>query len=126
MQADTDPSNNWSILSVTVTGKNGADLAAIGDTVTGAAGTVVTATIGVQNNGPATLDTGRSGNAATYMLVEVPAGTSTVAVPRPASAPRRSRTDHGPAGQPSYGVTRPSPSRPASRSSSTSSSGSTG
>jgi LPXTG-motif cell wall-anchored protein len=81
LQADTDPTNNWSSLQVTVTGKNGVDLAAVGDTVTGKAGDVVKVTVGVGNNGPATLDFGRSGSPVTKVDVAIPNGTTAVAVP---------------------------------------------
>ena len=64
-QADTNPDNNWSGMKVSVTGKNGVDLAAIGDSVTGKAGEVVNATVGVRNNGPASLDFNRSGSPVT-------------------------------------------------------------
>jgi len=80
-QVDTDPTNNWSYLEVTVTGENGADLAAIGDTVSGEAGDTVTATVGFQNNGPATIDATRSGSSITRLDLTVPAGTTAVEVP---------------------------------------------
>jgi hypothetical protein len=80
-QADTDPSNNWSSLDITVTGTNGVDLAAIGDTITGTAGKVVPATLGFKNNGPATLDFSRGGGPITNVDIEVPAGTTAVTVP---------------------------------------------
>jgi LPXTG-motif cell wall-anchored protein len=81
VQADTDPENNWSSLSVDVQGRNGADLAAVGDTLTGAAGAVVTASVGMTNLGPATLHGGRSGEPLTQFDVVVPAGTTAVDVP---------------------------------------------
>ncbi|WP_213455178.1 LPXTG cell wall anchor domain-containing protein [Rhizomonospora bruguierae] len=81
LQADVNPMNNWSKVTVKVTGKNGADLAAIGDALTGKAGEVVTATIGVRNNGPASLDFGRSDSVITKIDVTVPPGTTAVAVP---------------------------------------------
>jgi LPXTG-motif cell wall-anchored protein len=80
-QADTDPTNNWSGMEIAVTGKNGADLAAIGDEVAGKAGEIVTATVGVRNNGPASLDFGRSGSPVTKIDVTVPNGTTAVEVP---------------------------------------------
>ncbi|MEV4631370.1 LPXTG cell wall anchor domain-containing protein [Micromonospora sp. NPDC049523] len=80
-QADTDPSNNWSHLEVTVTGKNGADLSALGASISGEAGKVVPATIGFQNNGPATIDASRRGGAVTSVDVKVPTGTTAVTVP---------------------------------------------
>ena len=54
-QADTEPENNWSSLVVKVTGKNGTDLEAIGDTASGEEGDKVVVTVGFRNNGPATL-----------------------------------------------------------------------
>ncbi|CCH22260.1 LPXTG cell wall anchor domain-containing protein [Micromonospora lupini] len=80
-QADTDPMNNWSGMTVKVTGKNGADLVAIGDKLTGKAGDVVTATVGVRNDGPAALDFGRGGSPVTKIDIAVPAGTTAVEVP---------------------------------------------
>ncbi|MBQ0896685.1 LPXTG cell wall anchor domain-containing protein [Micromonospora sp. U56] len=80
-QADTNPDNNWSGMEVSVTGKNGVDLAAIGDSVTGKAGEVVNATVGVRNNGPASLDFNRSGSPVTKIDVTVPTGTTAVEVP---------------------------------------------
>ncbi|MGV9210575.1 LPXTG cell wall anchor domain-containing protein [Micromonospora sp. RB23] len=80
-QADTDPTNNWSGMTVTVTGKNGADLVAIGDKLTGKAGDVVTANLGVRNDGPAALDFGRGGSPVTKIDIAVPVGTTAVEVP---------------------------------------------
>lgn len=81
VQADTDPSNNWSSLEVTVTGENSTDLEAIGAKLSGKAGDKVRAAVGVRNNGPATLDYSRADSSITYMTVDVPEGTSAVAVP---------------------------------------------
>ncbi|SCE71692.1 LPXTG-motif cell wall anchor domain-containing protein [Micromonospora purpureochromogenes] len=81
VQADTNPENNWSSLALKVTGKNGADLAAVGDSVQGEAGDLVHATIGVKNNGPAALDFSRGGSPVTKIDVTVPAGTTAVEVP---------------------------------------------
>ncbi|MET7667601.1 LPXTG cell wall anchor domain-containing protein [Micromonospora luteifusca] len=80
-QADTDPMNNWSSMTVKVSGKNGADLVAVGDRVTGKAGDVVTATVGVRNDGPAALDFGRVGSPVTKIDIAVPEGTTAVKVP---------------------------------------------
>ncbi|GAA2846117.1 hypothetical protein GCM10010443_04660 [Actinoplanes cyaneus] len=68
-------------VDVKVTGTNGLDLVAIGDAVSGAAGAVVQATVGVRNDGPATIDRGRSGNAPAEVEVTLPAGTSFVRAP---------------------------------------------
>ena len=81
VQVDTEPTNDTTFVSVRVTGSNPADLAAVGDTVTGAKGTRVTATVGVTNKGPATIDPGRIGEPFTRIEVRVPPGTTAVAVP---------------------------------------------
>ncbi|MFR9777970.1 LPXTG cell wall anchor domain-containing protein [Micromonospora sp. MS34] len=81
-QADTQPDNNWSSLAVTVTGKNSTDLEALGAKVSGKAGDTVTATVGVRNNGPATLDYSRGDSPVTYLTLDVPEGTTAVAVPQ--------------------------------------------
>ncbi|WP_308290964.1 LPXTG cell wall anchor domain-containing protein [Micromonospora sp. RL09-050-HVF-A] len=81
LQSDTDPYNNWSSVVVKATGKNGTDLAAIGNSVKGKAGEVVNATIGVRNDGPASLDFSRSGTPVTKVDVVVPTGTTAVEVP---------------------------------------------
>lgn len=80
-QADGEIDNNWWTAEVTVTGKNGGDLAAIGDSVSGAAGDLVTVTIGLVNRGPAAFDSGRSGEPVTRLRLELPAGTAAVAQP---------------------------------------------
>ncbi|GAA2185320.1 LPXTG cell wall anchor domain-containing protein [Micromonospora lupini] len=81
-QTDVYPSNNDTGWTVKVTGRNGTDLAAIGATLKGRAGTVVTATVGFRNNGPATLDrTNADFEAATHTDVELPPGTTAVEVP---------------------------------------------
>ncbi|TNH30473.1 LPXTG cell wall anchor domain-containing protein [Micromonospora orduensis] len=81
VQTDTDPNNNFSGLTVDVTGKNGADLEAIGATLTGKKGAVLTVPLGFRNNGPATLDHLRSGSDVTFVDVTVPKGTTAVEVP---------------------------------------------
>jgi hypothetical protein len=80
-QGDTNPDNNWSTVEVHATGKNGTDLVAVGDTKAGAAGDVVTATVGVRNAGPATLDFGRAGESVARIKISVPAGAAVVSVP---------------------------------------------
>lgn len=80
-QADTDPYNNSASVIVVVTGENRADLAALGDTVAGAAGELVTVTPGLVNEGPAVVDQRRSGSPVTNIRVTVPTGTTAVAVP---------------------------------------------
>lgn len=98
-QADTEPDNNWSHLSVTVTGKNSTDLEAIGAEISGAQGDEVEAVVGFRNNGPATLDNGRSGSSVTNLAVEVPNGTSAVRVPENCF-PVRGENDWGAPGEP--------------------------
>lgn len=81
VQAETEPTDNWTTMTVMVGGRNGADLAAVGDTLTGKAGDVVTATVGVTNKGPATLNSGRAEELLIRADVRVPAGTTAVTVP---------------------------------------------
>ncbi|GLW30046.1 Ig-like domain-containing protein [Actinoplanes regularis] len=71
----------WQWLTLTVTGDNGVDLAAVGGTATGWVGDVVEAEVGVRNSGPATLDLSRIGNPAAVVIIEPPAGTSIVSAP---------------------------------------------
>ncbi|MFC8297413.1 LPXTG cell wall anchor domain-containing protein [Micromonospora orduensis] len=81
VQTDTNPDNNISGLRVDVTGENGADLEAVGATLTGKKGVLLTAALGFRNNGPATLDYIRSDSQVTYIDMTVPAGTTAVEVP---------------------------------------------
>jgi hypothetical protein len=80
-QGDANTENNWSAVELTTTGKNGVDLAAVGSEVKGAAGDKVTVSVGVHNNGPATLDLSRLGSSAAATAVYPPAGTTVVSVP---------------------------------------------
>ncbi|WP_229398945.1 LPXTG cell wall anchor domain-containing protein [Micromonospora okii] len=81
-QTDVNPGNDYTNWSVKVTGKNGTDLVAIGATVKGKVGDVVTATVGFRNAGPATLDrTNGDYEDATQTRVELPPGTTAVGVP---------------------------------------------
>jgi hypothetical protein len=75
------PAGAWQYVSVSVTGDNGSDLAAVGATVSGVVGEVVNAEVGVRNNGPATLDWTMSGTSPGLVVVTIPAGTSLVTVP---------------------------------------------
>ncbi|MEV4536792.1 hypothetical protein AB0J82_23705 [Asanoa sp. NPDC049518] len=77
-QADTEPSNNRSTLSVTVTGRNDADLAAIGAAVRGAAGEQRSVTVGVRDDGPAAAE--RPGGDVAVVEVTIPPGTTALAV----------------------------------------------
>ncbi len=72
---------SYQAVDVTVTGTNGTDLVAIGDKVSGAVGDLVQATVGVRNDGPATLDGGRAGTPPAEVEVTFPAGTSFVSAP---------------------------------------------
>ncbi|MGC4833393.1 LPXTG cell wall anchor domain-containing protein [Micromonospora vinacea] len=81
-QTDVAPGNDYTGWTIKATGTNGTDLAAIGATLKGRAGAVVTATVGFRNNGPATLDkTNGDFEAATHTAVELPPGTTAVEVP---------------------------------------------
>jgi hypothetical protein len=80
-QTDTKPNDNWTYVEVAVTGKQGADFSAVGDKVAGAAGDVVTATVGARNSGPATIDYSNGGDAVAWIDVAVPQGTTVVTVP---------------------------------------------
>ncbi|MGC4768747.1 LPXTG cell wall anchor domain-containing protein [Micromonospora sp. DT44] len=81
-QTDVGPGYDYTGWIIKVTGRNGTDLAAIGATLKGRAGAVVTATVGFRNNGPATLDaTNADWEAATHTDVELPPGTTAVEVP---------------------------------------------
>ncbi|WP_433725733.1 LPXTG cell wall anchor domain-containing protein [Actinoplanes sp. CA-051413] len=79
-QADVDYRDSTSRVRIAVTGRNGVDLVALGAEVDGDAGDVVTAAVGVRNDGPAVLDLDQSTTAA-RMLVSVPEGTEVVTVP---------------------------------------------
>ena len=68
-------------VDVAVTGENGVDLVAIGDKVSGVAGDQVQATVGLRNDGPASLDGTRSGMQPGEIEVTLPAGTSLVSAP---------------------------------------------
>jgi LPXTG-motif cell wall-anchored protein len=81
IEADTDPTNNWTALFLSVTGQNRTDLAAIGDTITGAEGDEAAAVVGIRNNGPATIDRSRVGSSAAVVHVTVPPGTTAIEVP---------------------------------------------
>ncbi|MEU8419860.1 LPXTG cell wall anchor domain-containing protein [Micromonospora sp. NPDC048835] len=81
-QTDVRPGNDHTGWTIKATGTNGTDLAAVGATLKGGAGAVVTATVGFRNNGPATLDrTNEDYEAATHTGVELPPGTTAVDVP---------------------------------------------
>jgi hypothetical protein len=87
-QTDPRQEANWGDVAVAVTGTQGADFAAVGDTVTGQAGDTVTAAVGVRNRGPATIDRGGAGDPVAFIDVAIPPGATVVNVP--AAADRRS------------------------------------
>jgi LPXTG-motif cell wall-anchored protein len=101
VDADVQPSNNWTALALNVTGQSGFDLAAVGDTLTGGVGDLVTAEVGIRNNGPATVDRSRIGSSAARVHVTIPPGTTAVTVSS-ACLPRRDdgRADPANPGQP--------------------------
>ena len=81
-QTDVGPGYDYTGWTIKVNGTNGTDLAAIGASLKGRAGSVVTATVGFRNNGPATLDkTNADWEAATHTVVELPPGTTAVEIP---------------------------------------------
>jgi hypothetical protein len=80
-QADVFTDNNYGAVEITVTGTNGTDLVAVGSAVTGAAGATVDAAVAVRNDGPATLDFGRSGEPVAAVYFSVPSGTTVVTAP---------------------------------------------
>ncbi|GGK37506.1 hypothetical protein GCM10010124_32880 [Pilimelia terevasa] len=80
-QADANPDNNTSVTDVTVTGKNGADVAVAGSTATGKVGSTVELELTYTNNGPADLETTDENLAVTAVDVTLPQGTSIVGDP---------------------------------------------
>ncbi|WP_406060394.1 LPXTG cell wall anchor domain-containing protein [Micromonospora sp. NBC_00860] len=99
-QADTDPMNNWSSMTIKVNGKNGADLVALGAQLTGDAGDVVKAALGVRNDGPAALDFSRGGSPVTKIDIAVPQGTTAVKVPEVCAPLEGDQQDWENAGKP--------------------------
>jgi hypothetical protein len=80
-QTDTNRADNTARITITVTGANFADLAATGDTVSGAVGAVVDADVGLRNLGPAILEPSDTPPAEPILRFTVPAGTTAVRVP---------------------------------------------
>jgi hypothetical protein len=72
---------SWQRFSVSVTGNQGTDLVAVGDTVSAWVGDVVEAEFGVRNDGPATLDFRRSGLGVGWVVATAPEGTTFVSAP---------------------------------------------
>ncbi|WP_250036491.1 LPXTG cell wall anchor domain-containing protein [Paractinoplanes maris] len=81
-QTDIDLDNNWQNLEVRVLGKQGTDFVAVGATAQGAEGDTVSLPVGTRNNGPATVDSSRSGANAATVIVTIPAKTKVVTVPK--------------------------------------------
>ncbi|MFJ6561549.1 hypothetical protein ACIQMV_17085 [Streptomyces sp. NPDC091412] len=76
---DQNPEDNFT--STPITAENTADFAVRGDSVTGAAGEKVTATIGFRNLGPAWFANIGSGDPVGTVTLAVPAGTTVVSAP---------------------------------------------
>lgn len=85
LQEDGEPGESTAgpsqTVDVAVTGTNGVDLVAIGAAVSGVVGDQVQATVGVSNDGPASLDGTRRGESLAEIGVTLPAGTSFVSAP---------------------------------------------
>jgi len=79
-QADVDYRDSVSRVQISVTGRNGFDLVALGADVSGDAGDVVPVAVGMRNDGPAVLDPGQSTTTA-KVRVTLPKGTEIVTVP---------------------------------------------
>ncbi|MFI5495881.1 hypothetical protein [Actinoplanes sp. NPDC051859] len=80
-QTDDRSGNDGQGTIVNVTGRQSADIAAVGAKVSGAVGATVQATVGVRNNGPAILIADGSG-IATVLNVTIPAGSTVRTKPR--------------------------------------------
>lgn len=80
-QYDRTADDNRQHITVKVLGEQGADVAAVGAKVSGAAGAVVEAEVGVRNLGPATLDLFGPYTRSSVAVVTIPAGAEVVTVP---------------------------------------------
>jgi hypothetical protein len=80
-QVDPDWTDNSAHVRLATTGHNPADLAALGTTVTGRAGEVVKAVVGLVDRGPASIDLSNDIYPVTTLVVSVPRGTTVVGVP---------------------------------------------
>ncbi|SCE79124.1 LPXTG cell wall anchor domain-containing protein [Micromonospora chokoriensis] len=80
-QTDEDSSNNATEIRATVTGSQGADAAATGAEVSGAAGKTVNAKVGFVNNGPAMINSYAPNELVTAAEITIPAGATVVAAP---------------------------------------------
>ncbi|MEH1124112.1 hypothetical protein [Micromonospora sp. CPCC 206061] len=79
-QTDTSPENNWGVVSVEVTGRNEADVAAVPATITGRVGQRVTMRLGTHNNGPTSIDFSHpQDEPAVFLQVTTPPGVTAVA-----------------------------------------------
>ncbi|GIF09735.1 hypothetical protein [Actinoplanes siamensis] len=79
-QTEVNRDTNLQSVTIDVLGSQGADPAAIGAKVSGAAGKVVHARVGVRNNGPAALNT-IPGQPARIAVVTIPEGAQVATVP---------------------------------------------
>jgi hypothetical protein len=106
IDTDVQPNNNWTSLSLSVTGHNDTDLAAVGARLTGGVGDLVTAAVGMKNNGPASVDRGREGSSVAQVHVIIPPGTTAVTVPQTCMPEAENGQvdfpDRGQPGQPRY------------------------
>lgn len=80
-QLDEEPDNNWTYTTINVTGNNPADVAAVGDNASGAAGAEVGVQLGVKNNGPATIDPDNSAESFADVVFTVPPGSTVTDAP---------------------------------------------
>ena len=80
-QTDPNPEDNWGQVTLNVQGKNQANFVTIGDKLQGGAGSVVTARVGVRNDGPASVEN-RSGSAVRLVNIDLPKGTKSILVPK--------------------------------------------
>ncbi|SCL16511.1 LPXTG-motif cell wall anchor domain-containing protein [Micromonospora rhizosphaerae] len=80
-QTDVDPTNNETMIELTVKGNQKADVAASGATVDASVGATVPVTVGFTNNGPAAINAGGENGIYTLALVTVPKGTTAVKAP---------------------------------------------
>lgn len=80
-QTDPRPEDNSGALRIDVQGTNQANFVAIGARLQGGAGSIVTARVGVRNDGPASVHF-RSGNAVRFIAVDIPNGTKAILVPK--------------------------------------------
>jgi hypothetical protein len=84
-QTDINDDSHASV-TVNIEGDNGADLAAIGGSASGAVGQVVTLDLGLHNAGPATIDLIRTDDSAGVFDLTMPAGSSLAEMPERCTA----------------------------------------